>query len=221
MPGSVVAAVLLLAAMTPGFAFHQAYRRFSAHGPRTSTTEVVALFSVGALATCLGALLTASLAEAIPYLVSLKEVASEPWDFVGRPWSWVVSGILTMALSITASLAAGRYAGKRSPQRRGERLRDGTLTTWVLTERGSNGERPFLAVELADGRLLEGHLWLASLDEDPARRDLALQGPLLWTGPGAIPRKRSAARIILVPGSLIRVIHISYPPTEQPRPSGS
>lgn len=221
MPGSVAAAVLLLAAMTPGFAFHQAYRRFSAQSPRTSTTEVVALFSVGALATCLGALLTASLAEAFPYLVSLREVAAEPRDLGDRPWSWVVSGALTMALSITASLAAGRYVGKRSPHRRGERLREGTITTWVLTERDRHGQRPFLAVELLDGRLLEGYLWHASLDEDPARRDIALQGPLFWTGPGAVPRTRSAARMIFVPGSLVRVIHISYPTPVQPPSPGA
>ncbi|MFC8730617.1 DUF6338 family protein [Streptomyces bacillaris] len=206
--------------MTPGFAFHQAYRRFSAPGPRTSTTEVVALFSVGALATCLGALLTASLAEAVPYLVSLKEVAARSGDFAERPWSWVVSGALTMVLSITASLVAGRYAGQRSPARRGQRLREGTITTWALTERDRFGQRPYLSVELSDGRLLEGYLWHASLDEDPARRDIALQGPLHWTGPGAIPRTRSKARMIVLPGSLIRVIHISYlPPTRPPSSS--
>ncbi|MFD9502529.1 DUF6338 family protein [Streptomyces sp. NPDC060035] len=219
MPGSVVAAVLLLAAMTPGFAFHQAYRRFSAKGSRTSVTEVVELFSVGALATCLGALVSALLAEWIPYLVSLKDVATAPADAAERPWSWVVSGILTMTLSMAASIWAGRYVGKRSPQRRGERLREGTVTSWVLTEHDADGRWPFLAVELSDGRLVEGYLRHVSHDEDPARRDIVLQRPVLWTGPGDIPRTLSSARMVVVPGSLIRVIHLRYPHTEPPSPS--
>jgi hypothetical protein len=216
VPGSVVAAILLLAAMTPGFAFHQAYRRFSAKGPRTSTTEVVELFSVGALATCLGILGSALLAEPVSYLISLKEAATAPAGVADRPWSWVVSGILTMALSITASTGAGIYLGKRSPQRRGERLREGTVTAWTLTEHDRNGRRPFLAVELADGRLVEGYLRRVSLAEEPERRDIVLQRPLLWTGPGAVPRTLSAARIVVIPGSLVRVIHLSYPPARRP-----
>ncbi|MFJ8861846.1 DUF6338 family protein [Streptomyces sp. NPDC102451] len=64
--------------------------------------------------------------------------------------------------------------------------------------------------------VVEGYLRHVSHDEDPARRDIVLQRPVLWTGPGDIPRTLSPARTVVVPGSLIRVIHLSYPDTAPP-----
>jgi hypothetical protein len=51
-----------------------------------------------------------------------------------------------------------------------------------------------------------------SADTDPARRDLVLQGPRAWAGPGEISRTASPATFVFVPGALVRVVHISYPP---------
>ncbi|MFD5336421.1 DUF6338 family protein [Streptomyces hawaiiensis] len=77
--------------------------------------------------------------------------------------------------------------------------------------RGPGWAFPSLAVELSDGPLVKGYVRYVSADTDPARRDLVLQGPMTWAGPGEIPRTASSATFVFVPGALVRVVHISYP----------
>ncbi|MER6392824.1 DUF6338 family protein [Streptomyces sp. NPDC001523] len=218
MPSSVIAAVILLAAMTPGFAFHQALRRYRPQDTRSSTIEVVQLFSVGALATCTGLLLTLLAGEVVNFLVPLDALPGAPADFQDRPWSWIVAGLVTMSLSLALSILAGLCAGRMSPKRTGAGLRDGTVAAHALTYRAGPDKtlKPFIAVELSDGRLVEGYVRYVSTDPDPARRDLVLQRPIAWTGPGDIPRTRSDAMCVLIPGALVRVMHISYPPRPTP-----
>ncbi|MEU6314967.1 DUF6338 family protein [Streptomyces sp. NPDC047014] len=223
MPGSVVGAVLLLVALAPGSVYHQAFRRHSQRDTRTTTAEVVELFGVGALTTTAGLLLTLLLAEAVPFLVPLDAVLRAPADFPARPWSWVAAGLLVMLLSLALSRTAGVLAGRRSPRRTGAGLREGSAAVRAFTERDPEdpARKAFLAVELSDGRLVEGYLRYVSSDPDPDRRDLVLQRPLAWTGPGATPRTPSPARLVYVPGSLVRVVHISYPaptPASPPPP---
>ncbi|MFI8360007.1 DUF6338 family protein [Streptomyces sp. NPDC085612] len=213
MPGSVVGAVLLLVALTPGYVYHQALRRYSARDTRTTTAEVVELFGVGALTTTTGLLLTLLLAELAPFLVPLSKIVHAPADFPARPWSWVATGLLALAVSFLLSASAGVLAGRRSPRRVGAGLREGTPALWAFTDRAPEdpARKAFLAVELSDGRLVEGYVRYVSSDPDPERRDLVLQRPIAWTGPGATPRTPSQARFVFVPGALVSVVHISYP----------
>ncbi|MFJ8078531.1 DUF6338 family protein [Streptomyces sp. NPDC096176] len=222
MPSSVVAAVILLAAMTPGFAFHQAVRRYRPTETRSSTTEIVELFSVGALATAAGLLLTLLVGEVAAFLVPLDAVPQASADFRERPWSWVGAALVAMALSMVLSTLAGVYAGRRSPKRTGAGVRDGTVAVHALTDRAGpdRSRKPFVAVELSDGRLVEGYVRYVSADPDPARRDLVLQRPIAWTGPGDVPRTPSPAACVFVPGALVRVVHISYPP-HRPAPGAA
>ncbi|WP_405659735.1 DUF6338 family protein [Streptomyces sp. NBC_01166] len=218
MPSSVIAAVLLLAAMTPGYAFHRSMNRYRPKDTRSSTTEVVELFSVGALATAAGLLLTLLLGELAPFLVTLREVTKAPAHFRDHPWSWVGAVVLAMALSMALSTLAGVYAGRKSPRRTGAAVREGTVAVHALTDRAGPDKRrkPFVSVELSDGRLVEGYVRYVSTDPDPARRDIVLQRPIAWTGPGAVPRTASPAVCVFVPGALVRVVHISYPPAQAP-----
>jgi hypothetical protein len=124
-----------------------------------------------------------------------------------------VVAVIVMTLSTALSTGVGGYAGKRSPRRTGAGLREGTIALRAFTDRDpdGNGRKPCLAVELSDGRLVEGSVRYVSADTDPARRDLVLQGPMGWAGPGEIPRTASPATFVFVPGALVRVVHISYP----------
>ncbi|MEV8230068.1 DUF6338 family protein [Streptomyces sp. NPDC079167] len=218
MPSSVIAAVLLLAAMTPGYAFHRAVNRYRPKDTRSSTAEVVELFSVGALATAAGLLLTLLLGELAPFLVTLHEVTKAPAHFGDHPWSWVGAVVLAMALSMALSTLAGVYAGRKSPRRTGTAVREGTVAVHALTDRAGPDRRrkPFVAVELSDGRLVEGYVRYVSTDPDPARRDIVLQRPIAWTGPGDVPRTESPTVCVFVPGALVRVVHISYPHVPAP-----
>ncbi|MEU2679553.1 DUF6338 family protein [Streptomyces sp. NPDC007107] len=112
------------------------------------------------------------------------------------------------------STLAGIYAERKSPRRTGAAVREGTVAVHALTDRAGPGGRhkPFAAVELSDGRLVEGYVRYVSTDPDPARRDIVLQQPIAWTGPGDAARTRSPAVCVFVPGALVRVVHISYPP---------
>ncbi|MFG2540137.1 DUF6338 family protein [Streptomyces sp. NPDC048511] len=218
MPSSVIAAVLLLAAMTPGYAFHRTMNRYRPKDTRSSTTEVVELFSVGALATTTGLLLTLLIGELAPSLITLREATKTPTDLRHHPWSWAGAAVLAMTLSMALSTLAGVYAGRKSPRRTGTAVREGTVAVHALTDRAGPGGRhkPFAAVELSDGRLVEGYVRYVSTDPDPARRDIVLQQPIAWTGPGDAPRTRSPAVCVFVPGALVRVVHISYPHVPAP-----
>ncbi|MEQ6026010.1 DUF6338 family protein [Streptomyces salinarius] len=213
MPSSVIAAVLLLAAMTPGYVFHRSVNRYRPKDSRSSTVEVVELFSVGALTTAAGLLLTLLIGELAPFLVTLREVTKAPAEFRDQPWSWVGAVALAMALSVAFSALAGVCAGRKSPRRTGAAVREGTVAVHALTDRaGPDGRRkPFVAIELADGRLVEGYVRYVSTDPDPARRDIVLQWPIAWTGPANVPRTESPAVCVFIPGALVRVVHISYP----------
>ncbi|WP_328429594.1 DUF6338 family protein [Streptomyces sp. NBC_00443] len=221
MPSSVVAAVILLAAMTPGFAFHQALRRYRPQDTRSPTIEVVQLFSVGALATSAGLLLTLLAGELVTFLVPVDALQRAPADFRDRPWSWIGAALVTMTLSMVLSTVAGVYAGRTSSRRTGAGTRDGTVAVYALTDRAGpdRTRKPFVAVELSDGRLVEGYVRYVSTDPDPARRDLVLQQPIAWTGPDDVPRTRSKAVCVFVPGALVRVVHISYPPQPAAQPT--
>ncbi|MGW1180497.1 DUF6338 family protein [Streptomyces drozdowiczii] len=210
--------MLLLAAMTPGYAFHRCVNRYRPEDSRSSTVEVVELFSVGALTTAAGLLLTLLIGELTPSLVSLREVTEAPAEFRGQPWSWVGAAALAMALSMAFSALAGVYAGRNSPRRTGAAVREGTVAVQALTDRaGADGRRkPFVAIELDDGRLVEGYVRYVSTDPDPARRDIVLQWPIAWTGPGDVPRTAAPTVCVFVPGALVRVVHISYPHVPAP-----
>ena len=89
------------------------------------------------------------------------------------------------------------------------------ISVRVLATRSPKGREPYLAVELNDGRLVEGYLRHAAIEDDPDRRDLVLQRPLFFSGTGYAERTPSAAVKLYVPGFMIRVIHISYPPIDR------
>ncbi|PKV78322.1 DUF6338 family protein [Nocardia fluminea] len=77
-------------------------------------------------------------------------------------------------------------------------------TTWVSAFNASpKGSSPWLVIEMADGRKIEG--WLHSYDPDEEKPDIALQGGLWETGPGRGRVEMSADRFIAAGDQVVSV----------------
>lgn len=216
MPSSGIAVIALIAAFIPGLAYHRAYTRAAPRDPRTSTMEIVELFGTGVITTFLGFIAALGLAEVVPGLINVYELTSAPMSMRQQPWSWITSVTGVIVFSILLSIALGLWLGSRSQERQGRGTRQGLTVTRAITERDENGTLPFLSIELSDGRLVEGSLRYASTDPAPEKRDIVLQQPVAWSGPGTSPRKRSPATVVVIPGALVRVIHVTHPPVKSP-----
>ncbi|CCH18336.1 DUF6338 family protein [Micromonospora lupini] len=211
MPANVVTVAVLIAALAPGFCFVQAYRRHVFSDRPSPTREVIEFFGAGALATVVASLLILALGNVVPWLVSLHELVVDTRTLRASAWEVVASAGLVLLLSVTLCIVAGDVLGRRAPSRVGP-VNAGVMSVRALATPSPGGREPYLAVELDDGRLVEGYLRHAAIEDDPARRDLVLQRPLFFSGTGYAERTPSPAVKLYVPGSMIRVIHLSYPP---------
>ncbi|MBA9005333.1 DUF6338 family protein [Thermomonospora cellulosilytica] len=220
MPSNLIGIAILIAALAPGFAYLQAYRRYALRDARSQTTEIVEMGAVGGLATLAAALTVLVAAKWVPGLIGLETLLKGASTLRGSAWATVLSASVTLLLSVAACIGTGVLLGRRSRHAVGS-VREGVVFVKALTARSPDGREPYLAVELNDGRLVEGYLLYASVNEDPARRDIVLQKPIAWSGVGYCERTRSAAESAYVPGSLIKVVHISYPPSPAPQDSGT
>lgn len=219
MPNSIVSLVVLAIAVSPGYVHHRLRNRFMLKDDRSTTAELVELFSAGALSTTVATVVVLLCGGFIPFLVTLNGALSGVGYIQSHPWQLLTSVLLVIVLSIGLSALSGWLIGRLS-RTRVRAIRDGSVWVRALT-RHYQDRKPYLAVELDDGRLVEGYLLAASIDEDPNRRDLILQGPLAFTGPGDKPRTRSSAAFVMVPGRAVRLIHAQYvtlQPTSRNKP---
>jgi hypothetical protein len=210
MPNSLIAFVVLVAALTPGYSYHRCFQRYAARDDRGTTSELVELFLAGALSSALAAVLLLLLGEALPMtFLRLRDLVSGHAFVQAHPWQAAWAGVLAFLVSIGVATATGWLLGRRTIGG-GLNLRQGNVWVRAFTRR-HQGRKPYLAVELDDGRIVEGYLLYCSTDADPSRRDLALQGPLAGSRPDGGGRTRLPAVSIVIPAGRVRLVHVSYP----------
>jgi hypothetical protein len=152
-------------------------------------------------------LVVLGIAQFTAALLQLEDLIRGATYLEQHPWEAIWSGLLTVLLASAIAWLAGTAVAVLAA--RGARVQDGTVWTRVLTRR-FRGRRPFLAVELLDGRVVEGFLLNASTEVDQQLRDLALQPPIAWSTRGGA-RSHVREGFVVVPGREIRVIQGSYP----------
>ena len=215
MPNSLVAVAVLAVALTPGYVYHRCYQRYAVRDDRGVTAELIELFLAGALSSAVASVLVLIMGEAWPAaLARLPDLVNGGAFLRAHPWQTVRTAGLSLLLSVFLAIGAGWLAGRFARSDR-LRLRQGNVWVRAFTRRHA-GRRPYLAVELDDGRLVEGYLLYCSTDADPQRRDLALQAPLAGTEPDGEQRIRLPAASVVIPGAQVRLVHISYP-AERPK----
>lgn len=210
MPSNLFGLAVLIAALAPGWAYLQAYRRHALRDARSATTEIVEMCAVGALATLTAALLVLAAAQMTPGLVTFETLLKGSSALRRSAGAAILSAAAILILSLTGCIGLGTLLGRRKPHRVGT-VREGTVFVKALTQRSSQGHKPFLRVELKDGRLVEGNLLFVSANEDPARRDLVLQKPIAWSTRDSTERTQSSEECVVITGSLVHVVHLSYP----------
>jgi hypothetical protein len=212
--------IFLVAALSPGLVYHRALARFVQRDKRSTVIEVVELATVGALVSLVAVIVVAGLAELVPAFVTLSELTGDLSAVRRQPWHVVASCGMTLVLSYALALAGGIAAARTSADL-SSRIKDGSAWSGVLAKR-RDGRPAFLAIEVDDGRLIEGFLRGVSVAEDPARDMIALKKPIAISGPGKATRKAVEDDFVVIPRSIIRVIRGKYvpPKTQAAPPSG-
>jgi hypothetical protein len=171
--------------------------------PARETIEIVSLGLIASAITALLLLLAAQLTSA---LLPLRGLIAGSDYFRAHPWQLILSGLLQIVLASGLSAVIGMLIVKRFAP---VVIRQGNLWHPVLAEK-RNGRRAYVAIELLDGRLVEGFVLLCSTAVNPGDREIALQGPLAVTAPGGA-RTRSSAASIVLSGGQIRMMTVSFP----------
>jgi hypothetical protein len=202
-PTTVAGIVFLVAALSPGLVYHRVLSRFLPRDSRSTVVELVELATAGALTTALSCVVVLGAGEVVPALLSPAELYTRP-----APWSVLLSAILALVLSFGLAGLAGWW-WVRKFARRPVRIREGSAWVGVLGKR-RDGKPAYLAVELTDGRSIEGVFRTVSVAEDPDRDALALRRPIFVTGPNGAPRTEVDEEFVLIPRSVVKVVHGTY-----------
>src|SRR4051794_3727136 len=113
VPDNLVALAILVAALAPGWAYLQAYRRHAMRDARSTTAEVVEMGAVGALATAAATLLVLLAAEGVPGLVTLHTLIGGTTAVSHAAWQAIVSAAVALLLSLALCVTVGEVMGRR------------------------------------------------------------------------------------------------------------
>jgi hypothetical protein len=207
-PGTVAGFVFLIAALSPGFVYHRMLARFLPRDSRSTVVELAEMATVGALTTAFAVTVVLGIGELTPALLSPSDLAGDPNALRAQPWGVLGSAVLTLLLSLGFAATSG-WLWVRKFGNAQRRMREGSVWIGVLAAKRA-GKPAFLAVELDDGRLIEGVFRSVSGAEDPARDALVLRRPILVSGPGDTPRTPVDEDFVLLPRTTVRAIHGTY-----------
>ncbi|MGC5330453.1 DUF6338 family protein [Micromonospora sp. DT62] len=202
-----MAALLILAfAAAPGYAGLRAMERRSPRDAVSPVRETLEIVSLGLTASAITALLLLFAAQLTSALLPLRGLIVGPGYFRAHPWQLILSGLLQIVLATGLAAAMGMLVVRRFAP---VVIRQGNLWHPVLAE-NRDGRRAYVAIELLDGRLVEGFVLMCSTAVNPGDREIALQGPLAVTASGGA-RTRSPATTIVLSGAQIRMMTVSFP----------
>lgn len=202
-PTTVAGVVFLVAALSPGLVYHRVLARFLPRDNRSTVVEVVELATVGALTTVVACVAVLGAGEVVPALLSLTELVNTA---APHPWRVLLSAVLALALSFGLAVLGGWWWVRRFG--RPGRITEGSAWAGVLAKK-RDGKPAYLAVELEDGRLIEGVFRTVSVAEDPDRDALALRRPIRVTNPGGTPADADED-FVLIPRSVVKAVHGTY-----------
>ncbi|MDX3655786.1 DUF6338 family protein [Streptomyces sp. ID05-26A] len=204
-PGTVAGFIFLIAALSPGFVFHRMIARFHSRDSRSPVVELVEMATAGALATAVAVVATLGVGELVPGLLSAAEVFGDANALRARPWDVLRALALVLPLSLGLATLAGWLWTRRSREQPAQ-IRQGSVWSGVLSAK-KNGKPAYLAVELDDGRVVEGVFRAVSDVDDPDRDAVVLRRPISLSGPGNVPLTRVNEEFVLIPRTAIRLVH--------------
>jgi hypothetical protein len=204
LPSSYLAAAFLLA-LVPGWTYLRLRARRDPSLPRTGLDQILEVVAVGLMTTGLATALWALLPVNLTHLIDItKLTAAGGGDYAQ---AHVRRGILTLlVLFVLAEILA--YGLFRALHRNNEReFRRETVWAGALGTRPKG--RPWVGVELRDGRLIEGWLLAYPTGDEHEHRDLALQAtpncPIRVTRLGEPAQAYHVERVILAEADIAAI----------------
>jgi hypothetical protein len=217
-PSSVGAIVVFLLVVTPGAGFELLWHRTRPRRSESTFIEVSrvlltgVVFSGAAIATLMAARVVADGAA-----VDIVAFVREGTGYVERHAALILRSLAAVPiLGLLYGIAAHDLL--TPPAMRAIADESGWHT--AFSRMAGSGSRAYLSVQLKDGMTLTGFSAGYSTDPDPAKRDLLLGAPLAIRSPGrqvATPLEDSW-QILLVPGSEVSTIAVTYVGTTTPTP---
>lgn len=176
IPDNAVGLLLFVASLAPGYVYTIISERYEPRGERSALMEAVGLVLVGALSSAVALLVLLIVAQATGFL-DLRRALEHGKDYLANePVKVLVSLVAALLLALAfAVIAAWFVHRKQKPSLRPNR------PVWLEVERKAReGANPaFVAIQLRDGRVLEGFADAYSVvTAGDERRDFALQAPV-------------------------------------------
>ena len=176
IPDNVVGLLLFVASLAPGYVYTIISERYEPRGDRSALMEAAGLVLVGALSSVVALLVLLIIAQATGFL-DLGRILEHGTDYLANePIKVLVSLVAALLLALVFAVVAALWVHrKQEPSLRPNR------PVWLEVERKARegGNPAFVAIQLRDGRVLEGFADAYSVvTAGDERRDFALQAPI-------------------------------------------
>lgn len=219
LPGSYLAAAFLLA-LVPGWTYLRLRARRDPSLPRTGLDQTLEMVAVGLMTTGLAAALWALLPASRTHLLDITRLAGNGGGDYARAHVRQSVATLLVVLVVAELLAYALFHTLHRNRRRQFRRE----TVWVGALGHRPRGRPWIGVELRDGRLVEGWLLAYPTGDEHEHRDIALRAtpnaPIRVTRPGEPALASAAERVILAEADIANITMTVVPyGAEQPGPS--
>jgi hypothetical protein len=203
LPGAPVA-LLVLAALLPGWIFVRLAERRAPRPERSGLSELVELAAVGFSTVALSVLAAAGLSwTRLPGLFDVRAWAIYRGDYLGQHLgAALLSALLIVVISSILAVALFFQIYRRKPPG----LRPGSTVWYDTLGRPPSSEQPWVGVHRVDGSLIEGLLHSYSYSDEEATA-IALRSPMRLTPVGG-----EVGDLVVIPGNQIQALTVIYVP---------
>ena len=173
IPTSVTGLLLLVAVLAPGYLWVLYTERRFVRPNRTGIQEVAELLVVGVVATTSAAVSLLGVAELFDKAPTLAELAKQRGSyFEAHPWLTVIGVSVVVLLACLGSWFVAWLMFRK------QEANISHTSAWHRTLGVGAKDQPVrVAVDLKDGRTVEGYVWVYDLETSDSR-SIALQRPI-------------------------------------------
>jgi hypothetical protein len=216
IPSNLLALVLVLASLGPGFAYATVESRYRPRGARTQLAELLEFLTVGASCTVLAACVIFGLAQLF-HVVDVGKLSTETHAyFKDHPGRIIGAGLLSLVLAffvagVSAYVLYRNWGNVARTTKSGLRFaKDGSIWTEAMAlDRPGPNAGVGAAIELTDGRRIVAAVKAFSTGEGD-NRELRLEKPITMQFQSTGPMKSVDFDFILLREKDIRWIAGSY-----------
>jgi len=215
VPPSGALTVGLLLALVPGWVYLRLRSTANAALPRTGLDELLEVVAVGFATTGIAVALWALIPADISRLADIRSLAKHGAAYeTSHPQRMAATGFVVLVVAVGLAYLLFKVTHWR---RKSTYIRE---TVWAGALGWRDGRYAWVGLMLRDGRLVEGQLCAYPVGDNHEHRDIALQGPIRVTQPGAASAIATALDRLIFNESDIKYIAMTLVPDASNTKSG-